>query len=165
MRSFEVGYCARCGSDAWDERRVVACMFSFPPWWQFSVIARLAHPPSALRVPELVSWSFPLCPVCLPAAYRAYLCAKIRRWSRIVAKAGFVVAGCLFLSFLLTFLFGEMIFRTLAYCFFGSAREFGEVPILRGFPESDEFGLRGRQSLRLQQEVVEVFVPTAAPHE
>ena len=35
-------------------------------------------------------------------------------------------------------------------CFFGSAQESGEVCILRGFLESDEFGARGGQPLCFQ---------------
>jgi hypothetical protein len=44
----------------------------------------------------------------------------------------------------------------------GSWRESGEVCVLRGFPESDEFGSRGRHPLRLQQQVVEVAVAASA---
>jgi hypothetical protein len=44
----------------------------------------------------------------------------------------------------------------------GSWRESGEVCVLRGFPESDEFGSRGGHPLRLQQQVVEVAVAASA---
>ena len=44
----------------------------------------------------------------------------------------------------------------------GSARQSGQMRILRGFLESDEFGLSGSQSLRLQQQIVHVSITAAA---
>src|ERR1700691_3612491 len=41
---------------------------------------------------------------------------------------------------------------------FGSARQSGQTRILRGFPESDEFGLGGCQALCLQQQIVHVTI-------
>ena len=40
----------------------------------------------------------------------------------------------------------------------GSAQESDEVRILSGFLERDEFGLGGGQTLRLQQQVVEIAI-------
>jgi len=40
----------------------------------------------------------------------------------------------------------------------GSARESDEGRILSGFLERDEFGLSGGQTLRLQQQVVEIAI-------
>ena len=48
----------------------------------------------------------------------------------------------------------------LTHDFFGSAQESDEVRILGGFLESDEFGLGGGHTLRLQQQVVEIAVAT-----
>jgi hypothetical protein len=36
---------------------------------------------------------------------------------------------------------------------FGSAREFDEVAISRGFPQNDEFGFGRGEALRLQQQI------------
>src|SRR5882762_8396406 len=47
------------------------------------------------------------------------------------------------------------------FAFFGSAQQFVRVCILRGFLESDEFGLSGSQALRLQQEIVHVSITAA----
>ena len=44
----------------------------------------------------------------------------------------------------------------------GSARQSGQTRILRGFPESDEFGLGGCQALCLQQQIVHVSITAAA---
>jgi hypothetical protein len=45
----------------------------------------------------------------------------------------------------------------------GSEQESGKMRILRGFLESDEFGLGGCQALRLQQQVIKIAVaPTTA---
>src|SRR5260370_25888333 len=46
--------------------------------------------------------------------------------------------------------------------FLGSAQQSVRVRILRGFLESDEFGLSGSQSLRLQQQIVHVSITAAA---
>ena len=46
--------------------------------------------------------------------------------------------------------------------FYGSARQSGQTRILRGFPESDEFGLGGCQALCLQQQIVHVSITAAA---
>ena len=48
--------------------------------------------------------------------------------------------------------------RYLCKCFFGSAREFGETPILGGFLKNDEFGLGDRHALSLEEKVAQVFV-------
>src|SRR5258707_8015779 len=46
---------------------------------------------------------------------------------------------------------------------YGSAQQSVEVRILRGFLESDEFGLGGCQALRLRQQVIEIAItPTTA---
>jgi hypothetical protein len=47
-------------------------------------------------------------------------------------------------------------------CKVGSTRETVRMRILRGFLKSDEFGLGERQALRLEQQVVEIPVATAA---
>ena len=44
----------------------------------------------------------------------------------------------------------------------GSAQQSVRVRILRGFLESDEFGLSGSQALRLQQQIVHVSITAAA---
>src|SRR4029077_12191536 len=44
----------------------------------------------------------------------------------------------------------------------GSAQQSVRVRILRGFLESDEFGLSGSQSLRLQQQIVHISITAAA---
>ena len=46
--------------------------------------------------------------------------------------------------------------------FYGSAQQSVRVRILRGFLESDEFGLSGSQALRLQQQIVHVSITAAA---
>jgi len=46
--------------------------------------------------------------------------------------------------------------------FYGSWRESGKVRVLRGFLKSDEFGSRGRQPLRFEQQVVEVAIAASA---
>src|SRR5260370_17239256 len=49
--------------------------------------------------------------------------------------------------------------------FLGSAQQSVRVRILRGFLESDEFGLSGSQSLRLQPHKVHVSITAAAPQQ
>ena len=44
----------------------------------------------------------------------------------------------------------------------GSWRESGKAFVLRGFLKSDEFGSRGRQPLRFEQQVVEVAIAASA---
>src|SRR5580700_1803489 len=44
----------------------------------------------------------------------------------------------------------------------GSAQQSVRVRILRGFLESDEFGLSGSQALRLRQQIVHVSITAAA---
>lgn len=44
----------------------------------------------------------------------------------------------------------------------GSAREFDRSRILGCFPENDKFGLGGRHSLRLEQQVAEILVTASA---
>src|SRR5258708_5143175 len=46
--------------------------------------------------------------------------------------------------------------------FYGSAQQSVRVRILRGFLESDEFGLSGGQALCLQQQIVHVSITAAA---
>ena len=45
---------------------------------------------------------------------------------------------------------------------YGSWRESGKAFVLRGFLKSDEFGSRGRQPLRFEQQVVEVAIAASA---
>ena len=45
---------------------------------------------------------------------------------------------------------------------YGSWRETGKAFVLRGFLKSDEFGSRGRQPLRFEQQVVEVAIAASA---
>src|SRR6267143_1911407 len=47
----------------------------------------------------------------------------------------------------------------------GSAQQSVKVCILRGFLESDEFGLGGCQALRLQQQVIEIAVAATTTQE
>src|SRR5215469_6193394 len=47
----------------------------------------------------------------------------------------------------------------------GSERESVRTHILRGFLQSDEFGLGGRQALRLQEQVVHVAIASATPEQ
>jgi hypothetical protein len=49
--------------------------------------------------------------------------------------------------------------------FMGSERESVRTRILRGFLQSDELGLGGRQALRLQEQVVHVAISSATPEQ
>jgi hypothetical protein len=64
-------------------------------------------------------------------------------------------------DFLLGKFAGTLLILMVAVGFLGSAQEFDGTRILGCFPESHEFGSCRRDPLRFEQEVAEVFIPTA----